>query len=206
MNSIELLAKTQANFDNVVFLQSKPLSVELLCGKISDMKTWLFSISLILLNSCQNEGSGTEKSITEIQKPKSIKMDIQYAYTILYVSDVPGTMEFYHKAFGFEQKLLTPENDYGEIITGTTTIAFANLKLGNSNFNKGFIESKLGEKPFGIELAFATTEVKKIMERAIKNGAILLEETVTKPWGQEVGYIRDLNGFIIEICTPISDK
>ncbi len=133
-------------------------------------------------------------------------MDIQYAYTILYVKDVPRTMEFYKKAFGFNQKFLTPENDYGEIISGTTTIAFANLELGKSNFKKGFSESKLNEKPFGIELAFTTSEVEKVMESAIESGAIRLEETVTKPWGQKVGYLRDINGFIIEICTPIHDE
>jgi uncharacterized glyoxalase superfamily protein PhnB len=44
------------------------------------------------------------------------------------------------------------------------------------------------------------------MACAIKNGAELLEETVTKPWGQKVGYLRDLNGFIIEICTPIQKQ
>ena len=133
-------------------------------------------------------------------------MDIQYAYTILYVPDVPKTMEFYKKAFGFEQKFLTPENDYGELISGTTTIAFANLELGNSNFKKGFTESKLSKKPFGIELAFTTSEVEKVMGIAIKSGAEQLAETVIKPWGQKVGYLRDLNGFIIEICTPIQSE
>lgn len=133
-------------------------------------------------------------------------MEIQYAYTILYVNNVPDTIAFYNKAFGFEQKFLTPENDYGEIISGTTTIAFANIELGNSNFKKDFTVSNLNEKPFGIELAFTTSEVEKVMEIAIKNGASLLEETATKPWGQKVGYIRDLNGFIIEICTPIQSQ
>ena len=132
-------------------------------------------------------------------------MDIQYAYTILYVSDVPSTIDFYKKSFGFEQKFITPENDYGEIISGSTTIAFANLELGKSNFKNGFEESNLSNKPFGIELAFTTTEVEKVMKNAIKNGGKLLEERVTKPWGQEVGYLRDLNGFIIEICTPIQN-
>jgi len=134
-----------------------------------------------------------------------IEMDIKYAYTILYVSNVPATIEFYKKAFGFEQKFLTPENDYGEIISGETTLAFANLELGNSNFKKGFTKSDLNEKPFGFELAFTTSDVEKLMENAIKNGAVLLEEMVTKPWGQKVGYLRDLNGFIIEICTPIQN-
>ena len=130
-------------------------------------------------------------------------MKIQYAYTILYVRNVSETMEFYKKAFGFEQKLLTPENDYGEIVSGSTTIAFANLELASTNFKKGFQISSMTEKPFGIELAFATMEVEKTMEQAIKNGAELLEDTVTKPWGQKVGYVRDNNGFLIEICTPI---
>ncbi len=133
-------------------------------------------------------------------------MDIQYAYTILYVKDVPTTIEFYKNAFGFEQKFLTPENNYGELISGNTTIAFANFELGNSNFKKGFSESKPNAKPFGIELAFKTSAVEKVVERAIKNGAELLEDTVTKPWGQQVGYLRDLNGFIIEICSPIQNQ
>lgn len=133
-------------------------------------------------------------------------MDIQFAYTILYVKDVSKTMDFYKQAFGFEEKMLTPENDYGEINSGITTIAFANLELGQSNFKKGFIESKLSNKPFGFELAFTTSDVEKTIKNAIDNGATLLSEPVTKPWGQKVGYLRDLNGFILEICSPIPDK
>ncbi len=130
-------------------------------------------------------------------------MNIAYAYTILYVVNVVETIAFYKAAFGFEQKFLTPENDYGELLSGSTTIAFASIELGHSNFKNGFLESKRTNKPFGIELAFTTSEVEKVIENSVKNGAELLEETVTKPWGQKVGYIRDNNGFIIEICTPI---
>lgn len=130
-------------------------------------------------------------------------MDIQYAYTILYVKDVPQTIEFYHKAFGFEEKFITPEKDYGEIISGATTIAFADLELAKANFKEGFSASSLNQKPFGIELAFTTSDVKKMIEIAVENGAIQLADLQIKPWGQEVAYVRDLNGFIIEICTPI---
>ena len=41
------------------------------------------------------------------------------------------------------------------------------------------------------------------MEQAIKEGAVILEEAIVKPWGQKVGYIKDINGFLVEICTPI---
>lgn len=131
-------------------------------------------------------------------------MNIQYAYTILYVPDVAKTITFYKKAFGFDQKMLTPEKDYGEIISGDTTIAFASIDLGRSNFKKGFMQSGLDNQPFGIELAFATLEVEKVIANAIENGAVLLEEVVSKPWGQKVGYLRDLNGVIIELCTPMN--
>ncbi len=130
-------------------------------------------------------------------------MDIQYAYTILYVKDVEKTVEFYHKAFGFEQKLLTPEKDYGEVASGSTTLAFASIELGKMNFKEGFIESKLEQQALGIELAFTSEKVDETMKHAIANGASLLEPSTTKPWGQEVGYLRDINGFLLEICTPI---
>lgn len=133
-------------------------------------------------------------------------MDIQYAYTILYVEDVALTMKFYKEAFGFHEKLLTPEKDYGELISGATTLAFANLELGHSNFSEGFRRSSANEKPFGMELAFTTQKVEQVMEKAIQHGAMLLEKMVTKPWGQQVGYVRDINGFIIEICTPMSSQ
>ena len=74
---------------------------------------------------------------------------MKYAYTIIYVENVPETIEFYKKAFGFEQKFVTPENDYGELISGETTIAFASIELGNSNFKQGFEKQINQKKPLG---------------------------------------------------------
>ena len=54
---------------------------------------------------------------------------MKYAYTILYVENVAETIEFYKKVFGFNLKFLTPENDYGELISGETTISFASIEL-----------------------------------------------------------------------------
>ncbi|TRX60572.1 VOC family protein [Fulvivirga sp. M361] len=130
-------------------------------------------------------------------------MEVHYAYTILYVKNVPQSIHFYKNAFGFEQKFLTPENDYGEIISGTTTIAFASVELGNANLKEGFSKSDLKDKPFGIELAFTTQNVESLIKKATDEGAVLLEEVAVKPWGQKVGYIRDPDGFLLEICTPL---
>ncbi len=129
---------------------------------------------------------------------------IQFKYTILYVQDVSKAIEFYEKAFGFQRVFVTPENDYGELNTGNTTLSFASIALAKSNSREGFTESSLGQKPFGIELGFTTTDVANTVKSALQAGAQILEEPKTKPWGQIVAYIRDIDGFLIEICTPMA--
>jgi lactoylglutathione lyase len=62
----------------------------------------------------------------------------------------------------------------------------------------------LQQKPFAIELGFITINVEEVVSNAIQLGATLLEELKQKPWGQTVAYIRDTNGFLLEICTPIN--
>lgn len=129
---------------------------------------------------------------------------VKFGYTILYVSNVSKSVEFYEKAFSFEKKFITPENDYGEIISGETTIAFASTQLANSNLKGGFLKPDLTNKPFGIELGLITDNVEELLEKAKKAGAMVIENPIQKPWGQTVAYIRDIDGFLIEICTPMS--
>ena len=131
---------------------------------------------------------------------------MKFAYTILYVENVTETIEFYEKAFGFSRKFITPENDYGELISGETTIAFASTELGNSNLKNGFENISNSKKPFGVELAFTTENIETDFQNAINSGATEFEALTEKPWGQKVGYVRDNNGFLIEICTPIKMK
>lgn len=126
-----------------------------------------------------------------------------FAYTILYVKDVSKSMEFYEKAFGFERKFMAPGNEYGELTTGATTLSFAAITLAKTNLSDGFVESSPNGKPFGIEIGFTTQEVEKVYNEAIKAGAIAVEKAKTKPWGQVVAYVKDPDGFLIEICTPM---
>ena len=128
---------------------------------------------------------------------------IKFAYTILYVENVLNAIHFYEQAFGFTQKFVTPDNSYGEVITGETTLSFASKTLALSNLKDGFAESSLNEKPFGIEIGFATNDVQATINKAIEAGAKLYAAPKEKPWGQVVSYVRDLDGFLIEICTPV---
>jgi len=128
---------------------------------------------------------------------------VKFGYTILYVEDVEKSIVFYENTFGFSRKFVTPENDYGELSTGETTISFASKKLAAENLKDGFIESNLEDKPFAIELGFITDNVGELVQKATSFGAILVKEPTQKPWGQIVAYVRDLDGFLIEICTEV---
>ena len=129
---------------------------------------------------------------------------IKFAYTILYVPDVKKSIEFYENAFGFVRKFVAPDNDYGELLAGETTLSFASTILAKSNLKDGFTESNLKNKPFGIEIGFTTDNVEETVRTAINAGATIVENSKIKPWGQTVAYLRDLDGFLIEICTPMS--
>lgn len=128
---------------------------------------------------------------------------IKFKYVILYVEDVEQSMNFYKNTFGSEIKFITPEKDYGELITGETSLAFASISLAASNIKEGFLTSKAGEKPFGIELGFVTDDVEALVEKALKNGAVLYENITVKPWGQKTAYIKDLDHYLVEICTEV---
>jgi uncharacterized glyoxalase superfamily protein PhnB len=128
---------------------------------------------------------------------------IKFAYTILYVADVEKTLSFYEQAFGFKRKFIVPSGEYGELSTGDTALGFAALWLANKNLPAGFIESNVKEKPLGVEVAFATEDVEAVFQKAVTAGAIAVEKAEAKPWGQTVAYVRDPNGFLIEICTPM---
>lgn len=128
---------------------------------------------------------------------------IKFAYTIFYVQDVTRTIGFYEKAFGFTRKFVTPENEYGELLTGNTTLSFASHAFANKNLPDGFIVSDNRSKPFGMEIGFSTDDVEEAYNNAIKAGATAVAEAQQKPWGQVVAYVKDPDGFLIEICTPM---
>ncbi len=128
---------------------------------------------------------------------------ISFGYTILYVKDVLASIRFYETAFGFQQKFIAPGNEYGELNTGSTTLSFASLSMAASNLSGGFQASEVEAKPFAIEIGLVTEDVEGAVGNALEAGARLLEKPKQKPWGQTVAYVKDPDGFLIEICTPV---
>jgi lactoylglutathione lyase len=130
---------------------------------------------------------------------------IKFGYTILYVHDVRKQMDFYERAFGFAQKFIAPGDEYGELLTGETTLSICAISLAKTNLPDGFIEIDPKAKPFGMEIGFTTSDVQGVVNKAIAEGATLVSEPKTKPWGQTVAYVRDPEGFLIEVCSPMEN-
>ena len=48
------------------------------------------------------------------------------------------TLDFYKKAFGFETRFLHESEQYGELDTGETVLAFASHAMDETNFINGY--------------------------------------------------------------------
>jgi len=129
---------------------------------------------------------------------------VKFGYTIVYVSNVNETLLFFEKAFDMKRRFITEENDYGELDTGETTLAFVSHELGSSNFSGGYISGSVSEKPLGTEIALVTSDVNAIHSSALENGATELKAPEQKPWGQVVSYVRCPSGILLELCTPVA--
>ena len=128
---------------------------------------------------------------------------MKLGYVIYYVEDVKSTLEFYEKAFSLKTKFLHESHTYGELQTGETTLSFANYDLAYAN-GIGFKKRSKDFQSSDMEIGLVTDNVSHAHQKAIQAGAILVKDPVTKPWGQVVSYVRDLNGFLIEICSPVN--
>ncbi|MEO5366482.1 MAG: VOC family protein [Magnetococcus sp. WYHC-3] len=126
-----------------------------------------------------------------------------FAYTILYVDDVGSTLDFYAAAFGLPVRLRHESGDYGEMDTGGTTLSFTSRRLMRT----------LGKHPSSpdpsqpqFEIAFTVEDVPAALDRALTAGAQLVQPPAYMPWGQTTAYVTDLNGFLVELCTVVTQQ
>jgi uncharacterized glyoxalase superfamily protein PhnB len=91
---------------------------------------------------------------------------------------------------------------YAEMETGATTLAFVADELAAMN-GPGYRENSPGAEPDGVEIVLVSADVEKAFEHAVKSGATPAKALETKPRGQTVGYVRDLDGMLVELATPM---
>lgn len=128
---------------------------------------------------------------------------LQLGYVIIYVPDTLKAVEFYERAFGLERRFVHESGSYAEIETGETALAFAD-EDATSTCHSFQVNRADGKLAAGAEVAFVTEDVLAAFSKAVEEGATALVPPAEKPWGQTVAYVRDLNGFLVELCSPIS--
>lgn len=126
---------------------------------------------------------------------------MKLGYTILYVEDVRRSLDFYAQAFGLTVKFLHDSGDFGEVDTGSTTLAFSSRRL-MTQLHKN--PQAADAKAPSFEIAFTTGDVAAAVTCAVAAGATLMQPPEQMPWGQTVAYVADLDGFLVEICTPMA--
>lgn len=126
---------------------------------------------------------------------------IKFRYTILYVETVEASLAFYARAFGLEAGFLHEGKDYGELSTGETKLAFSSRTLMES-LGKAPLKPDPDAPQF--EIALETDDVEVAFARAVAAGAIPKRAPEAMPWGQVISYVTDPDGYLIEICSPVS--
>ncbi len=125
---------------------------------------------------------------------------MKFGYTIVFVDDVPKTVEFYKNAFGLESAFVNPM--FAQMQTGETTLAFG----ANANERKelpiAFRPNEPDTDPAGFQVSFLTDDVETAFAVAIAAGALPVVQPNKMPWGQTVSRVRDCNGVLVSIVSP----
>jgi catechol 2,3-dioxygenase-like lactoylglutathione lyase family enzyme len=131
--------------------------------------------------------------------------DLQFRASNFFVPDVPATVRFYEEAFGLKLRYMHPNSGYAELETGPTLLAFVSERFIKDAKLLGGTETlpnRPDSSPIAAQVAFLTKQINADWQRAVQAGATIVKEPEAKPWGQTAGYLRDINGIIVELCTP----
>jgi lactoylglutathione lyase len=127
---------------------------------------------------------------------------MRFRYAVFYVSDIEKTVIFYENAFGVKRRFIHETGNYAELETEGVTLAFASCTLAKEILGIDVECVEGGQPSSRMEIAFVTSDVDEAYARAMQHGATALKTPKVQPWGQTVAYIRDINGFIVELATP----
>jgi len=126
---------------------------------------------------------------------------LKLGYVIHFVPNVMEAVVFYQKAFGITLRYIHQNGQFAQMETGDTGLCFCDETVAQEGTS--FDPVRPGRTPPGTEIAFVAEDVAAAFNRAVSAGARVVLEPVKQPWGQVMSYVRDLNGFLVEICSPM---
>lgn len=121
---------------------------------------------------------------------------MRLVHIINYVKDLQETI-----AFGLKRRFIHESGAYAEMETETTAQAFVDEKFVKGSLS--FRPNRHSEETFGTEISLVTDHVEQQFDKMIKAGATSVVKPTQKPWGRIISYMRDNNGCLAEIYSPI---
>ena len=131
-------------------------------------------------------------------------MALNFRYTGFFVADVPATVSFYEKAFGFTLRYMHPSSGYAELETGDTLLCFVSdgfVAGAGLIGGMAYTPNRTADDPVAAQVAFVSDDIAADWARAVAAGATVVKLPEAKPWGQTAGYLRDCNGVLVELNT-----
>jgi uncharacterized glyoxalase superfamily protein PhnB len=131
-------------------------------------------------------------------------LSLTFRYAGILVADVPKTVSFYEHAFGLSLRYMHPSSGYAELATGDTLLCFISEDFVSKTELLGSLvyrPNRAGAEAAAGLIAFVTDDLKGDWQRAVAAGCEVVKAPEGKPWGQTTGYLRDLNGAVVELCT-----
>lgn len=125
--------------------------------------------------------------------------EVNHILTILAVTDLAKSVEFYRTAFGWPTEVEVP--------------VYVEFKLPGGNFLGVYVRESFGgntgQVPFavpegelaGTELYFRVDDLEAAVERLEAAGARLLSEARPRDWGDTAAYYADPDGNVLVVAT-----
>ena len=130
-------------------------------------------------------------------------MSVELGYVISYVDDVDASTGFYVDAFGLDVRFRHESGTYAELDTGTTVLAFADNGFAAAGNGIEHNRTTPAKPPPGVSITLITDDLAGAWKRAVGAGAVVIAEPEEKPWVQQVGHLRDIDGVLVELATPV---
>ncbi len=128
---------------------------------------------------------------------------LKFATAVVYVDDVPATVEFYCRVTSLEPTYY--DKDLGFALLGEDqAVAIASHDAGRLMLADGYGHA-CGDRVRGTELAFWTRDVAAAFQVAVEAGATALTPPRVMPWGQTVAYVQAPEGTILGFVTRVGE-
>lgn len=122
---------------------------------------------------------------------------------MIWVEDVAASVAFYKQAFELTATQVDLENGFALIAAGGVDLQFADERAAGRT-GVAFRPNRPTSEAAACQLALVADDVEAAYEKAVAAGADPVVPVTAMPWGQRVGYLRDLNGFLVEMASPAS--